>query len=28
VMDEYKSNMHRGLTERPEDFLRYAVGDV
>lgn len=28
VMDDYKTIMHRGLTERPEDFLRYAVGDV
>ncbi len=27
-MDDYKERMHRGLLERPEDFLRYAVGDV
>jgi hypothetical protein len=28
AMDEYKTCMHRGLLERPEDYLRYAVGDV
>jgi hypothetical protein len=27
-MKEYKANMIRGLTERPEDFLRYAVDDA
>jgi hypothetical protein len=25
VMDGYKTSMYRGLTERPGDFLRYAV---
>lgn len=28
IMDAFKACMHRGLVERPEDFLRYAVGDV
>ena len=27
-MDKYKSRMLLGLEKRPEDFLRYAVGDV
>ena len=27
-MDEFKANMWRGLTERPEEFLRYAVDDA
>jgi hypothetical protein len=27
-MDEFKTNMRRGLEERPEDFLRYAVADA
>ncbi len=27
-MDHYKANMHRGLMEHPEDFLRYAVDDA
>jgi hypothetical protein len=28
VMDDFKANMRRGLEERPEDFLRYAVADA
>src|SRR5262245_12904486 len=28
VMDGYKTEMRRGLVERPEDFLRYAVSDA
>jgi hypothetical protein len=28
AMDAYKDCMHQGLQERPEEFLRYAVGDV
>ena len=28
TMDDYKTEMHRGLTERPRDFLRYAVADA
>jgi hypothetical protein len=28
TLDEYKSRMADGLVERPEDYLRYAVGDV
>jgi hypothetical protein len=28
IMDPYKAEMRRGLEERPEDFLRYAVGDA
>jgi hypothetical protein len=28
TMDDYKANMYRGLIERPEDFLRYAVEDA
>jgi hypothetical protein len=27
-MDDYKTEMYRGLTERPRDFLRYAVADA
>jgi hypothetical protein len=27
-MDDYKTNMLRGLNERPDSFLRYAIGDV
>jgi hypothetical protein len=28
AMDEYKTEMARGLMERPADFLRYAVADA
>jgi hypothetical protein len=28
LMDEYKSHMLDGLTEHPEDYLRYAVADA
>jgi hypothetical protein len=28
IMDKYKKRMLRGLLERPEDFLRYAVEDA
>jgi hypothetical protein len=28
TLDDYKTRMWRGLLERPEDFLRYAVADA
>lgn len=28
AMDDYKKRMRQGLLDRPEEFLRYAVGDV